>query len=85
MKLQLRTKVRPIKAGTEAHVPSLGLSTHGFDQVDAIERLEKVVLTWCYTLMRVRWLEHALQARGILWEELSHDGVEVQLVLDSES
>jgi hypothetical protein len=79
MRIYLRTDVRPIKAGVEARVPELRLTTHGEDRQEALQRLEKAILTWCFTLQRTDHLERALRRQGVRWEPVDNVGIEISL------
>lgn len=85
MRLQLRTFVRTMKAGTEARAPELRLVSHGEDESEAIARLHNVVLTWCSCLQRVGELERALARHGVLWEPVGHNRIEIELQIESAS
>ena len=84
MKIRLRAETEKRRGGIAATALDLGLVAHGEDHEDALQRLERVALTWCFALRRADWLERALSNRGILWEPVG-TGIAVELVVDSSS
>lgn len=85
MELELRTNVRNIKSGVEARAETLGLTTHGKDESEALANLHKVALTWCFSLLRINGLDNALATRGIVPRDGGHEGIKIDLFVDSRS
>lgn len=79
MKLNVKAEIRQGRSGVEARSPNLSLTSHGQDEQEALESLQRGIVAWCKGLQSLGKLEKALRQKQLVWE---HHGQSITVELE---
>lgn len=79
MKLNVKAEIRQGKSGIEVRSPDLQLTSHGLDEQEALESLQRGIIAWCEGLRSLGKLEKVLRQKQLVWE---HDGESIAVELE---
>jgi hypothetical protein len=68
MKIYVNTELRHGRSGVEARSPDLRLTSHGLDEQEALQSLQRGILAWCHGLQSLGKLEKVLRHKQLKWE-----------------
>ena len=56
------------RSGVEARSPDLRLTSHGLDEQEALQSLQRGILAWCHGLQSLGRLEKVIRHKQLKWE-----------------
>jgi hypothetical protein len=68
MKIYVKAELGHGRSGVEARSPDLRLTSHGLDEQEALQSLQRGILAWCQGLQSMGRLEKALRRKQLKWE-----------------